>query len=467
MQPPARTLSIESIRWSAHQLVLRFALGDLLFSTTYWYPDVDLRGLEARFGRDLVERLFVHVALFEINKIASLRPAALDLGPYAHHHTAALEALWRRIFTEVWAQWRYENDLPDAAPPRWLSRPVADGSAPARRDRQADELLLFTGGGKDSLVSMRLLEGAALPFATYAYASSEYGRAAPQLALIDALVERGAGRRRERQIVLDDFPDAPVLELYGEALGVRTRTAAETPSSIFGALPLLLDRGYPYAVLGHERSANHGNLVWEATGEEVNHQWGKSAAAERLMDDYIRAHLIADVGVFSVLMPIHDVVIFALLRKTQGDLEVTHSCNVKKPWCRRCPKCAYVWLSCRAHLDAAIVDAVFGEDLLEVPENFAHFHDMLGLGAHTPFECIGQVDESRLALALCGARGLLGPRGRDLLSRIPSVAPAALEELLAVDAGAARIPPQLAPRIVAQMEEAAAEARARIRGLLG
>jgi hypothetical protein len=34
MQPPARTLSIESIRWSAHQLVLRFALGDLLFSTT-------------------------------------------------------------------------------------------------------------------------------------------------------------------------------------------------------------------------------------------------------------------------------------------------------------------------------------------------------------------------------------------------------------------------------------------------
>jgi hypothetical protein len=143
----------------------------------------------------------------------------------------------------VWAQWRYENDLPDAAPPRWLSRPIADRSAPARRDRQADELLLFTGGGKDSLVSMRLLEGTALPFATYAYASSEYGRAAPQLALLDALAERGTGRRRERQLVLDDFPDAPVLELYGEGLGVRTRTAAETPSSIFGALPLLLDLG--------------------------------------------------------------------------------------------------------------------------------------------------------------------------------------------------------------------------------
>lgn len=66
MQPPARTLSIESIRWSAHQLVLRFVLGELLFSTTYWYPDVDLRGLEARFGRDLVERRFVHIALFEL-----------------------------------------------------------------------------------------------------------------------------------------------------------------------------------------------------------------------------------------------------------------------------------------------------------------------------------------------------------------------------------------------------------------
>ncbi len=39
------------------------------------------------------------------------------------------------------------------------------------------------------------------------------------------------------------------------------------------------------------------------------------------------------------------------------------------------------------------------------PQGF--FHDMVGLGEHTPFECIGQVEESRLALALCRLAPLL------------------------------------------------------------
>lgn len=463
-----RRLSIESIGWSRHQLVMRFRFRDLAFSTTYWYPDTDLHGLEARFGRGVLERLFVHAALFEINKIASLRPTVVDLGPYSGYHTEALEGLWRTVFRRVWAQWRYENGLPHEPPPPWASRPAASGMPPVRRDRRADEVLLFCGGGKDSLVSMKLLERGGVPFASFAYAAGAYGPARPQLELIDGLIDRGAARRRERQIVLDDFVDAPVIELFGAELGVRSITAAETPSSIFGALPILLDRGYPYAVLGHEQSANRGNLIWDATGEDVNHQWGKSAEAEALLDGYVREHLIADLGVFSVLMPIFDVVIFELLRRDEGDLGATHSCNVRKPWCRRCAKCAYVWLSCRAHLSPGVVEAVFGEDLLEAPENEGFFRDMVGLGAHTPFECIGQVEESRLALALCAARGLLGPRGRALAERVPARGVGAvLERYLKVDPDSARLPADVARAVVPQMEAAARAARARITGILG
>jgi len=458
-----RRLSIASITWNRHQLVMRFWLDDLAFSTVYWYPGVDLEDLDRRFGRDFMERVHVHAALFEINKIASLRPAVLDLGPYARHHTEALERLWRAVFHRVWAQWRYENDLPDARPPAWASRPVAAGSAAVRRDRDAGEALLFCGGGKDSLVSMKLFERGGVPFSSFAYAASSYGRVHPQRALIDGLLDRGAPRRREQQIVFDDFVEAPVLDLYGEAFGVRTITAAETPSSIFGALPVLLDRGYPYAVLGHEASANRGNLVWDKTGEEVNHQWGKSVEAERLLDAYIRAELVEDIGVFSALMPIHDVLIFSLLRRDQGALGATHSCNVQKPWCRRCPKCAYVWLGYRAHLDRAPVEALFPEDLLEVPENQAHFRDMLGLGVHTPFECIGHVEESRLALALCRARGLLGPMGRALADQLsPLDVPAMVERYLRVDLDGARLPAPVAAALAPQMRDAAAEARARI-----
>lgn len=464
-----RVLSIEAIGWSRHQLVMRFAFEELRFTTVYWYPDVDLRQLELRYGHALMERVFVHIALFEINKIASLRPEGLDLGPYAHHHTEALEALWREVFQRVWAQWRFENDLPHEEPPVWLGRPVGSGDhlVPCRRDREAQEMLLFCGGGKDSLVSMKLLERASIPFASFAYASSVYGPASRQFALIDRLRAHGAARAHHRQIVVDDFWDAPVLELYGNTLGVRTLTAAETPSSIFGVLPILMDRGYSHAVLGHEASANRGNLIWSKTGEDINHQWGKSLEAERLLDAYVRSRLLGDVGIFSLLMPLHDVLIFELLRNDEHLLATTHSCNIQKPWCKRCPKCAYVWLSCRAHLSTELVDSCFGEDLLEVPENHGFFHDMLGLGLHTPFECIGHVEESRLALFLCKARGLLGPLGMELANRLP---PLDLEPLLEryarVHDKNARLPVSVAEALLPLMFGASRSARERISATL-
>ncbi|MCX4240400.1 hypothetical protein [Paraliomyxa miuraensis] len=464
----ARRLTLESLRWSAHQLVMRFGLGELSFSTVYWYPDVDLLDLDRRFGRDFMERVHLHSALFESNKLASLRPEILDLGPYARHHTAALERLWCEVFQRIWAQWRYENDLPDASPPQWATRPVASGLGAVRRDRHADEVLLFCGGGKDSLVTMKLLERAGIPFASFGYATNAYGLVRPQLGLIDALLDHGVPRRRERQIVFDDFVDAPVLSLYGESIGVRTITTAETPSSVFGSLPILLARGYPLAALGHEASANRGNLVWDRTGEEVNHQWGKSVEAERLLDEYVRSELVADIGVFSLLMPIHDVVIFSLLRRDASALRATHSCNEDKPWCRRCPKCAYVWLGYRAHLERAPVEAMFPEDLLEVHENQPIVRDLLGLGSHLPFECVGHVEESRLALALCRARGLLGPGGLTLAERLPPLELSAmLERYLRVDAEHSRLPASIAAGVLPQMREAAEEARTRILAQLG
>ena len=462
-----RRLCLVSVTWSRHQLVMRFAFDELSFSTVTWYPDIDLLDLDRRFGRDFMERLHVHTALFEINKLASLRPRLLDLGPYAHHHTRALEPLWKTVFHKVWAQWRYQHDRPGDEPPPWASRPFAESASPRRRDRDAGEVLLFCGGGKDSLVAMRLLERGNIPFASLAYTSSVYGAAEPQRALLDRLLDKGAARHRHRQIVLEDFFDAPVIPLYGEALGVRSVTAAETPSSIFSALPILLAQGYDHAVMGHEASANTGNLTWDRTGEDVNHQWGKSIEAERLLDHYLRAELCEDVGVFSLLMPLHDVAIFSLLRRDEG-LSATHSCNVKKPWCCRCAKCAYVWLGYRAHLDDATVSAMFPEDLLEAADNHRLFHDLVGLGLHTPFECVGHVDESRLALSLCRARGLLGPRGLALADRLPPLdVPALMHRFLRVDLEGGRLPARIAAAVAPTMHEAVAEARTRITKILG
>ena len=208
--------------------------------------------------------------------------------------------------------------------------------------------------------------------------------------------------------MFDDFLESPVLEL-GLDEGPRTLTAAETPSSIFTAIPFSLQHGYLYFSLGHERSADTGQVKWEKTGEDVNHQWGKSLEAEELINDYIQTHLTSNLTYFSILKPIYDVMIFNLLRQHLAAVPYTHSCNERKPWCKKCPKCAYIWLNYMAWLPVKIVDEIFeGANLLDIEENQEIFMQLIGAADQLPFECIGQADESKLAFEMCNRKGILG-----------------------------------------------------------
>jgi len=460
-------VSLEQISHSRHQVVLRFAIDRLSFTTSLWYREINLEQLARDYGQAALRRLLFHVALFELNKICSLRPESVELGPFADLWTPALEALWREVFLKVWAQWRYENDDPNYEGPRFRGG-VERSAEPLRVERaSAAETLAFCGGGKDSLASMRLLERAGVDYDVLVYASSIYGPTAAQHDLIDGLVQRCGPKQALRQWVYDDFLDSPVLDLHPE-LGIKTLTAAETPSSVFAALPYALGRGYRSFCLGHERSADQGQLVWEKTGEDVNHQWGKSFAAERLISTYIREHLLADFTYFSLLKPIHDLVIFSMLRQDPADVPFTHSCNIRKPWCLECPKCLYVWLGLAAFLPRATIRETFGvDDLLAREALVPGFRALMGLDGRQPFECIGGAEEVRVLLGLCERRGYRGPT-IDLFRETVGV-PAALqlaEGYLDVDLTNTAIPTDLRARVGPELSGAAASARASIRETL-
>jgi hypothetical protein len=405
-----RVLRLVEVRRARDHIAAACALDDLRFHFTVWYEDLDLDALARTYGDELLDRLAFHVAMFQLNTVGSLRPDTIELGPYARFATQRFQTLWRTIFRNVWAQWRWEHDRRDYAGPAFVDPPAAPAGEPARSASGPVELLAFCGGGKDSLVALKLLERASLPFATLGYAHSIYGNAAHQHALLDRVGGATPRVRAERQWVIDDFLDAPVVRLRPE-LGVRSILAAETPASVFAALPIALARGYRGLVVAHEASANASNLVWG--DEHVNHQWGKGWEAEVLLDDYVRGELLADVRYFSILAPIHDEVIFELLARDADLAPLTHSCNLAKPWCGACAKCAYVWLQMAAHLPRPIVDATFatapgGADLGERTDNERWWRELFGLAEHTPFECVGSAREARLALALLPRP--LGPR---------------------------------------------------------
>jgi len=460
-------IAIEGVDHSRRQLHMRFRVDDLRFATTYWYDDVDFAELERCYGEPFIEKVLFHIAAFEANKLASLQPRVLDLGPYAGHHTERFEQLWRTVFRHAWAQWRFENDLPNYAGPALASSPRT-ASCVAAVDvtpRGATEVLAFCGGGKDSLVALKLLDAAGIPYASYAYSSSIYGGAADQHARIARLLGQCGPTRQHRQWIHDDFLDSPVLELAGG--GVRTLAAAETPASMFAAVPVLLQHGYRYMALAHEASANAGNLIWEATGEDVNHQWGKSLAAEQLLDAYLRDELLANGRYFSLLQPIHDPVIFHSLNRFPAEVELAHSCNVAKPWCQRCPKCAYVYLGYMAYLPAEVVERIFGDRLLDRPELRESFRLMMGAGSRTPFECIGQVDDTRLAFELCRRKGLRGAAIDAYADHVPrlDVEPI-LRRYFRVDRELTTIPRHIAAGVLPRMEQMARAAEEHVRGVL-
>ena len=460
-----RVLRVLEIQRTAASISVTCGVDRHRFQFTVWYEDLDLDALAAQHGDALLDRLAFHVALFQVNAVVSLRPDAIELGAYARHATPRFVALWQAVVHHVWAQWRWEHDLPGYAGPRFVDAPpdIGDAAPPAPVSTAAGpiELLAFCGGGKDSLVALGLLERGRLPFATLGYSHSIYGPAAPQHALLDRLGAASARVRAERQWIHDDFLDAPIAQLAPE-LGVRSVLAAETPASVFAALPLALARGYRGLVVAHEHSANTGNLTWAATGEAVNHQWGKSWEAERLLEAYVRTELLADVRYFSVLQPIHDEVIFELLARDAALAPLTHSCNVAKPWCGACAKCAYVWLQMAAHLPPDVITATFGDDLGERAVNDRWFRELLGLAAHTPFECVGSAPEARLALALIARRRPLGPRLAALAAEIgPLDITALARPLVGVDPRHG-MPAHVAAVVVPQLEAAAAAAGTRL-----
>ena len=402
-----RRLLLEPVVRGRRHLVLRYGVGDLRFSTTYWYDDVDFFELEARYGDDALRTVYFHLLAFEANKAGSVAPTAIDAGPYDDLMSDTFWSVWETLFRNVWGVWRWENDLPDYRLPRPSSPPAVDDATAIGVEAGDPELLLLCGGGKDSLVSMRLLERAGIEYDAFVYSHSTYGPGARQHRLVDSLLELCRPQKVHRAWVLDDAVDAPIAAAYPE-LGIRRVVAAETVSSYWTALPVALQHGMTEVALGITRSTDEHNLVWDETGEAINYLWGMSAAAEQLLATYVQRELVANLTMFHLLRPIYDINVFSLLRRDLDAVPSTHSCAQHKPWCCRCAKCVYVWMSYAAWLPPETVGATIDVNLFDLPENRTILRKMLGLESHKPTDCVGTVSEARLAFAMCRARGIGG-----------------------------------------------------------
>lgn len=401
------TIKICQLTIHEHHIDILFGADDFTFSTKIFYHDVSFSELNQQYSSTAIRRIASIIALFEGMKLCSLFPKTYDISLVAADLGKPVLDLFAQIYQGVFAQHWYENNITDYLGPDIIYPGVSLGQQSAFAISTTHKTVLAAcGGGKDSAVALKLLQEAAIPFASMQYSHSIYGKADFQHELIAQVVAQATSNQQHRISIYDDFLDYPLFELYfPKNSGI---IAPETPVSIFESLPLMLHHGYPYLCLAHEKSANTGNLFWQDLGQEVNHQWGKGYDAERALNDFIQTNLLSNFTYFSILQPIYDVRIFKNLTQYPELLPHIHSCNIQKPWCKKCPKCAYVWLGLVAAFEPTLVDAVFGTNLFDEPDLLPTFRAMIGLADHTPFECIGEIDESRLAMRRCVEKGLSG-----------------------------------------------------------
>ncbi|MDJ0600142.1 MAG: hypothetical protein QNJ37_15035 [Crocosphaera sp.] len=401
-----KTIKIDNFTIHEHHLDISYHADEFQFTTKIFYHEVHFSRLIENYSPSLINRIVAHIALFEGMKLCSLFPKYYDISAIAEYLDKPVLDLFVKIYQGVFGQHWYENNVTNYQQPEIIDSGNLGFSQPSRILGDNETILVGCGGGKDSIVAMKLLEESHLPFVSMQYSHSVYGKADSQHHLISQVLEYTSAKEQHKISIYDDFLDFPFFDLYfPNNSGI---IAPETPVSVFESLILMLDKGYPYLCLAHEKSANTGNLFWTEINKEVNHQWGKSLEAETLLDNFIRDHLLSNFKYFSILQPIYDFRIFNHLSNYPEVLPKIHSCNIQKPWCKKCPKCAYVWLGLMAFFEPKLVDQVFQCNLFDDDDLIPTFEKMLGLSIHTPFECIGEIDESRLMMKRCLEKGLSG-----------------------------------------------------------
>lgn len=401
-----QTIKVDHFTIHEHHLDISYRADEFQFSTKIFYHEVSFSRLIETYSPSLINQIVAHIALFEGMKLCSLFPSYYDISAIAEYVEQPVIDLFVKIYQGVFGQHWYENNVTNYQQPEIIYSGNLGVSQPGIILGDNNTILAGCGGGKDSIVAMKLLEESDLPFASMQYSHSVYGKADLQHNLISQVLEYASAKEQHKISIYDDFVDFPFFDLYfPNNSGI---IAPETPVSVFESLILMLDKGYHYLCLAHEKSANTGNLFWEEINREVNHQWGKGLEAETLLDNFIRDHLLSNFKYFSILQPIYDFRIFNHLSNYPEVLPKIHSCNIQKPWCKKCPKCAYVWLGLMAFFEPKLVDKVFQTNLFDDDDLIPTFEKMLGLSVHTPFECIGEIDESRLMMKRCLEKGLSG-----------------------------------------------------------
>jgi len=311
---------------------------------------------------------------------------------------------FNHVYQEGLSQFAFENDLTraDLATFEFQTDDMAKPLA-----YQGSGTVALQSGGKDSLFVASLLKEKNLPFSSW-YVSS--GARHPHilddvgaqlitsLRSIDRIALERAGRDGAKN---GHVPVTYILE------------------SLAVIQAILLGKNEIIVSIAHEGEEPHHHIGDLA----VTHQWSKTWRAEQDFAEYVTRYISPDIHIGSPLRQYSELRVAELFVEHTWDKygHAFSSCNVANyrqgndnttlKWCGDCPKCANSFVLFAPFLPAEELKSLFhGQDLFSKPSLTHTFKGLMGIdNVAKPFECVGEIDELRLAYHMAQARGGYGP----------------------------------------------------------
>ena len=319
-------------------------------------------------------------------------PGEIRIDSYAIDDATA--SLLENIYISGLGEFAYRNGLDLHGRVVFPRSASAAASASAAGLRQ--HALVAIGGGKDSLVSIEALRSAAVEQTVTWIGNSQ-------------LIAACAARTELPTLNLGRAiaPELFELNRQGAWNGHIPVTAVNSAILVLAALL----QGVDQVVFSNERSASYGSMI-PGTGE-VNHQWSKGWAFEQAFGEYVQSRIATDLHYYSLLRPLSELAVARQFAKVDRYDAFFSSCNRnfhilgERPvnrWCGVCPKCHFVFLALAPFMPKLRLVGIFGRNLLDDESQAPGFDALLEFQDHKPFECVGEGQESRAAMATLAAR---------------------------------------------------------------
>ncbi|MBD3260304.1 MAG: hypothetical protein GF334_01280 [Candidatus Altiarchaeales archaeon] len=371
--------------------------------------------------QEAIEKFIACLGVFGFFKYGAILPEKFDVSRRQEKINPKILDFLAAHVKDNWSEHRYQVDRMDYQAPEIIFEEEIgeNGGWPIwSLPTDSDKAILTSGAGKDSLLNSLILDEAGINYDVVTYIHTYYGDLGGQKNLYEKTSTGFKGERHHVVSIKDEYypwlrkrmKEYGVEDYVAESSNKKTRFRSEAGEVYFGSLaflPIHQQAGINLQLLGNEKSADAANLEDQQSGELVYHQWIKGYESEKLMNNLFLE--LAGVHRASVLKPIHDVKIFQLLfEKARDKVYSTYSCNIVKPWCNQCEKCAYVFAGFTAYGDHEKTVKAFGADLFNESGLEEIWRELLGLEGYIPFECVGHPQETQLYLYKSREKGVGG-----------------------------------------------------------